>query len=514
MHEIITVQLGQQSNYLATHFWNAQESYFTYSGDQEPLVDHDVLWRAGLGADGSETFMPRTVVYDLKGGFGSLRKINALYEVEDKGSDQALWHQPVVVQKQEPIPQSAYQQSLDAGLEPPELTTSTVRYWSDFNRVFFHPRSIIQLNDYELNSSLVPFEKWATGQELFSTLDKEHDLVDRDLRPFIEEADHMQGIQLMATLDDAWGGFASDYIERLRDEYGKTAIWVWVLQDSFHGIPRDKRLVRLANKAKSLTELYKNASIIVPITLPRLLGSHVALDPSSHWHTSAVVAAALESATLPSRLKDRENRDTLGGMADLLNTMGNQSIANLQMSIDPQTTQDSPDVRMREAVSGEDAESEGLHLDLDFSPSDQLESRRPLNGFRKPRIFSQLVTRRGQGVDDDANEDEAAEDERFRRRNPNKPTNRRYKTSLPFPLINSFPKIFKDDDGNPLKGAVDVTTSLTTDTAVSDRLKLLRTTVARSISLEDREALSNDLAGMAEEYHEGWSSGSDEGVDD
>ena len=24
MHEIITLQLGQQSNYLATHFWNAQ----------------------------------------------------------------------------------------------------------------------------------------------------------------------------------------------------------------------------------------------------------------------------------------------------------------------------------------------------------------------------------------------------------------------------------------------------------------------------------------------------------
>jgi len=38
--------------------------------------------------------------------------------------------------------------------------------------------------------------------------------------------------------------------------------------------------------------------------------------------------------------------------------------------------------------------------------------------------------------------------------------------------------------------------------------------VARSILLEDREALSNDLAEMAEEYHEGWSSGSDEGEDE
>lgn len=55
---------------------------------------------------------------------------------------------------------------------------------------------------------------------------------------------------------------------------------------------------------------------------------------------------------------------------------------------------------------------------------------------------------------------------------------------------------------------------MTTDASVSGRLKALRTTVARSIAVEDREALSNDLAEMADEYHEGWSSGSDEGDDE
>jgi hypothetical protein len=35
--------------------------------------------------------MPRTVIYDLKGGFGSLKKINALYEVEDQGQSSSLW---------------------------------------------------------------------------------------------------------------------------------------------------------------------------------------------------------------------------------------------------------------------------------------------------------------------------------------------------------------------------------------------------------------------------------------
>jgi hypothetical protein len=113
-----------------------------------------------------------------------------------------------------------------------------VRYWSDFNRVFFHPRSIVQLNEYELNSTLMPFEKWHMGEELFSNLDKEHDLLDRDMRPFIEEADHMQGIQILTGIDDAWGGFAAKYVERIRDEYGKAPVWVFGMQEPVRGLPR------------------------------------------------------------------------------------------------------------------------------------------------------------------------------------------------------------------------------------------------------------------------------------
>ena len=132
-----------------------------------------------------------------------------------------------MIQRQPVIPQSDYLKSLDEGLAPPPLTTSSVKYWSDFNRVYFHPKSIVQLNEYELNSSLMPFENWDAGEELFKSLDKEHDLLDRDLRPFAEEADQMQAIQIMAGVDDAWGGFATRYMDRLRDEYGKINIWFW-----------------------------------------------------------------------------------------------------------------------------------------------------------------------------------------------------------------------------------------------------------------------------------------------
>ena len=70
-----------------------QESYFTYSEEESP-VDHDVHFRPGIGADGTETFTPRTVIYDLKGGFGTLKQYNALYEAEEPQSSlpRGLWY--------------------------------------------------------------------------------------------------------------------------------------------------------------------------------------------------------------------------------------------------------------------------------------------------------------------------------------------------------------------------------------------------------------------------------------
>jgi hypothetical protein len=501
-----------------------------------------------LGVDGTETFMPRTVIYDLKGGFGSLKKINALYEAGDEGPAQGIWNGPTVLHKQRPIGQNAYLQSLDAGLEPPELTTDTVRYWSDFNRIFLHPRSIIQLNEFELNSTIQPFEKWATGQDLFSSLDKEHDLVDRDMRPFAEEADMMQGIQVFASFDDAWGGFASEYLERLRDEYGKTDIWVWGLQDSFAGVARvsscsravlpmerttltglqDKRLQRLTNKAKTLTEMYKYASLVIPVTLPSPLGSSISLDASSSWHTSALVASAIETVTLPSRLRTRSNNDTYSGIASLLNQTGKQSIAGLQMSVSRQeaSSKSATDARQRQNAqdadtimedASDDESSTSLRLDLDFAPTDQLDFHtRRQHGSHQPRIFSQVRTIRSSSAEHEKQQqlDPEEEAERLRRRNPNQPLTRNYHSSLAFPLLDSFPKIFRDDKGNKLAGGVDITASLTTDASVSGRLKMLRSTVLRSIGVEDREVLGSELADMADEYHEGWDSGSDEGDDE
>jgi Tubulin domain len=135
------------------------------------------------------------------------------------------------LQRQAPIEPTEYQKSLEQGLPTFQLTAQDVCYWSDFNRVFYHPRSIVQLNEYELKSQTMPFESWAAGQELFQTLDKEADLLDRDLRHFAEECDQLQGLQMFCSADNAWGGFSASYLDCLRDEFGKTSMWVWGLED-------------------------------------------------------------------------------------------------------------------------------------------------------------------------------------------------------------------------------------------------------------------------------------------
>jgi hypothetical protein len=277
------------------------------------------------------------------------------------------------------------------------------------------------------------------------------------------------------------------------------------------------------NKAKSLTEMYKQASLVVPIALPSSLPARVrdslSVDASSPWHTAALLSAAVESATLPSRLRDPANRETLGHMADRLNVHGRQTVANLQMSFagagagPPRST------------AAGDEPKDGLRLDMDFRPADDLlgggATRRQQDGSRPaPKIFSQILASRGErdggggdGVEDQDMQDD--EDDRTRRGARGDAVSRRYRSGLGYPLLDSFPQIFRDAKGEALRdSSIAVTTSLSTDAELSGRLRSLRATVTRLIGLEDREELSNELAEMADEYHEGWSSGSDSGEDD
>ncbi|KAK2002148.1 misato segment II myosin-like domain-containing protein [Colletotrichum falcatum] len=512
MHEIITLQLGQLSNYAATHFWNTQESYFTYSDQDGSPVNHNIHWRPGVALDGSETFLPRTVVYDLKGGFGSLRKINALYDASQEGAPDHLWEGSPQVHRQPQIAPTAYQQSLDSGTKAPKLKPSDVRYWSDFSRVFYHPKSLNQLYDYELNSSIRPFDKWTLGRELFDNLDKEHDIVDRDFRPFVEEADQMQGLQIVTTIDDAWGGFATEYVERLRDDYGKVAIWVWGLQTPVPAARIDQRRLQMTNTARTIKDLCEHASMLVPMALPQTrLHSNIHMDLQSPWHATALLGTAMETAGLPSRLNSSSTGNglqaTLGDLVSGLNLRGRQTLSRLQMSIvGPSSELTTP------KGSLDDKEKDDFKLDtnlFDIMRAKSSTGRRDMKcGGDSPHFFGQMTTSRGtpQVLDDGDKGGQRARGELV------DASAQRYHTDWGFPMLDSFPEIYLDS-GKPSAEPFGVKTSLSTDTFVSAALKTLRTAVSSYIAVEDREDISNELADLAEAYREGWSSGSDEDDD-
>lgn len=64
------------------------------------------------------------------------------------------------------------------------------------------------------------------------------------------------------------------------------------------------------------------------------------------------------------------------------------------------------------------------------------------------------------------------------------------------------------DDSTPTNLAV--TASLSTSTSVARRIRAVGQIVRRSINIEDREALSNSLESLCEEYEDGYGSDMDD----
>lgn len=483
MHEIITLQLGQQANYLGTHYWNTQESYFSYDENAEPLVDHDRSFQQGIGVDGADTYTPRALIYDLKNAFGTLRRENALYDIERP--ENLLQHNawgPATTIHLPAIPESEYQQALNAGTQPETLRPSTVRYWSDYNHVFYHPRSMIQLSEYEVNSSLLPFERFTTGEELFSALDKEQDILDRDLRPLLEQCDQLQAINTIACSTDAWGGFAAKYLERMSDELGKGSRWFFGLE---HNTPTQsaRQALGLVNVVQCLDALTSNVSLNFP-----MVSSFVspALTRTQHpWQSSAVQAVALESLTLPTRLKQSVfGSSTASELEQVLNLDGRRSLIATGMDVGPRAAQIEPDSRMANGTAHEEELEVEPIAEIDmFPPSPS--RRQPSN--RPNRLYARVGISRQAG----------SEAEPGTQLN-NKGTYLTSRIALAFPMLSSFPRVFLAATGDE----VDIKTISSSSERVAWYVKD-RATVARALlPAETREAIYDGLSSMAEEYEE------------
>jgi hypothetical protein len=151
---------------------------------------------------------------------------------------------------------------------------------------------------------------------------------------------------------------------------------------------QQKRALAMANSAKSIKDISPQASVYVPILgHRRLVSGCLSADPLSEWHLSALISSAVESVTLPTRLRPHEGLETW-----MPEEGGIHNIFNLQATI-PFTENTEPDSSMthkKDALvsdGGEDSYlDEGLlsGFEFDFTPPS---ARRA----RKTHVFSQVL---------------------------------------------------------------------------------------------------------------------------
>lgn len=398
-------------------------------------------------------------------------------------------------------------------------------------------------------------------------MDREADLLDRDVRPFAEECDSMQGFQIFAGSDDAWGGWTSRYVDVLRDEYGKKSTWVYGLEDN-KPIGREKMLVKKANTARTLSEVSKLGCVYSMLgTRPvQQTPAYFDCDLSSEWESTAIMAAAVESATLPIRLRDTvrsTQRSTMPQYEQFLSSDEGRQIWELGLTLDQETEairvngagdpseNSNFDPRAPQRIvngtpntqSTEDVpiDIEPKHPDIIFTPStSHLLPTTPSNRSRShgnpstsqhinQHTFTQLLTSRSQNPSTNQTQQLTTE-LLLRLRYADQPLIQTYSIPLAFPLLDAYPsQLFPpplttaSSSTLPARSShshVNLTASLTTSTSMRRTLVDLRDLVTRQsrvIGVDEREDLYNEITGMAERYtwgSEGDGFGGDDEDDD
>lgn len=366
--EVITLQLGHYSNFVGTHWWNLQDASLSYDLDA-PLgeIQSDVVFREGQTFGGHVTYTPRLIAMDLKGSLRTLRQEGSLYD-SGKDTSAATWEGNFMMHKESPPLKNSFLEDLDkldkgeilaeadfsstqpqcSAAGPVSVDTvnsqlsrlqkgyrleGSVKVWSDFLRLHLHPRTISVIHQYNHDGEAHRLEAFGQGEALLQGSVLE-DLEDR-LHFFVEECDYLQGFQVFCDLADGFSGLGSKVTEMLQDSYSGRGVLTWGLAPVNHPNSTPvKDLYHLLNCTLATVHLANQSSLFCPLTLRGGLGlrpsSPVTLpflnyDPSLWYHSSAVLALALDALTVPYRLRD--NSVPMWQLPDSLAVSGRKVVA-------------------------------------------------------------------------------------------------------------------------------------------------------------------------------------------
>lgn len=334
--EIVTLQLGNYANHVGAHFWNLQEHYLVSGGSgsgsdggrdghyneeeiktPEPEIAYETLFRVGETPKGEPTYTPRLVALDLKGSVNARSQVGELYGHGHDTSTAAAWGGDVAVHETRADEPSAYHLQLEGQEVDREAAArealSHIRGWSDYMHTHLHPRSLHIVNTYAHGDESRPFDTPAHGREAYARPEVIEPFQDA-LRLFMEEAEHAQGFQLLSDTCDGFGGVTTAVVEHLADEYeGKTIAAFCLTPPTADALTKRQSDRRVASSATTLDFLRKSCNMVVPLSVcdswtgevktSARSYTYAPLDPSSFYVSAGILAAAVDTAMLPARLR-------------------------------------------------------------------------------------------------------------------------------------------------------------------------------------------------------------------
>ncbi|KAL9241552.1 hypothetical protein vseg_015654 [Gypsophila vaccaria] len=332
MREVVTIQVGGFANFIGSHFWNFQDELLGLAGepDTDPAfknhgLNMDVLYRSGETQEGALTYTPRLVSVNYQGTLGSMSSSGTLYsQPPESPPPVATWRGSLSVQRSQRQKRNLFlkrlyeeeqnQSSLENGHTESqddnqdknivESLENDVSFWTDFSKVHYHPQSLYELSGLWMD--VESFNNYGAGKDVFAESLRGEEINDR-LRFFLEECDHIQGIQFL--VDDS-GGFSSvaeNFLLNIADEYANTPVMLYTVRDPQSQMSyrsQKRNISRDLHDAVSFARLSPLCKLVAPVGLPSLsnASTHLRVNDGKPYHCSAVYAAALHSLSLPFRM--------------------------------------------------------------------------------------------------------------------------------------------------------------------------------------------------------------------
>ncbi|XP_003743364.1 protein misato homolog 1 [Galendromus occidentalis] len=310
--EVITLQLGSFSNFVASHLWNLQSQCFYYSKDA-PFgheFDHDVYYREGRSFLNKTTFTPRTVLIDLKGSVRNCSwPVDQAYDGPND-DEQKVWDGQVQIHKAEPQAASSKSEELGEVDVRPKKAPLQKNSWAGYLQNKYHPKSVTINNDFDSDNPQQPFGVFNQGETLWR-LESEN-FEDR-VRWFAEDCDHLSAFNIMMDTSNGFSGFASSCLDYLDDQFRAKSRVVWSLSD----VPANDSAAnyRALNTVLAYQKMQELADVVLPLSvsadgLRRHLRSSslVALDPSP-FTGGAALAMHVDSILSSLKLKSEGGCD-------------------------------------------------------------------------------------------------------------------------------------------------------------------------------------------------------------